>query len=253
MDPILESLYARKSVRVFADKPVPEAVKRDVLLAAAQAPTAGNQQLYTILDITDPDIKTALSINCDYQPFIAAAPIVLVFLADCVKWRDAYLAAGCEDVRPPAPGDLMLAVSDACIAAQNAVVAAESLGLGSCYIGDVMENCQQQRTLLRLPADVFPCAMVVMGYPTEKQRARRKPERFAQRHIVHENGYRRMDAAELREMFAERAKRENPAAEWDFDGWVRAFCQRKYMSPFSLEMSRSVAEYWKDYQGPGRE
>lgn len=248
MNPTLETLYARKSVRVFADKPVSEAVKREILLAAAQAPTAGNQQLYTILDITDPEMKTALSIHCDYQPFIAAAPIVLVFLADCVKWRDAYLAADCGDVRPAAPGDLMLAVSDACIAAQNAVTAAESLGLGSCYIGDVMENCEKQRALLHLPACVFPCAMVVMGYPTEKQRARRKPERFDLSHIVHENGYRRMDEKELRDMFAQRAEREKPGAEWDFNAWMQAFCLRKYMSPFAVEMSRSVEEYWKDYR-----
>lgn len=248
MNPVLQSLHDRKSVRVFLDQPVSPEIKRQILLAAAQAPTAGNQQLYTILDITDPEIKTALSIHCDYQPFIAAAPIVLVFLADCLKWRDAYLAAGCGDARPATPGDLMLAVSDACIAAQNAVVAAESLGLGSCYIGDVMENCEKQRELLHLPAGVFPCAMVVMGYPTEKQRARRKPERFDLKHIVHENGYRRMGEEELREMFGERAKRENPSAEWNFDAWVQAFCQRKYMSPFSEEMSRSVGVYWKDYE-----
>ncbi|MDD3335427.1 MAG: nitroreductase family protein [Eubacteriales bacterium] len=248
MNDIIQSLYHRKSVRVFENRPVEEAVKQEILSAAAQAPTAGNQQLYTILDITNPELKTQLSVACDYQPFIAVAPIVLVFTADCVKWRDAYLAAGCEP-RPAGPGDLMLAVSDACIAAQNAVVAAESLGLGSCYIGDIIENRERIKELLTLPDGVFPCAMLVLGYPTEKQLERTKPQRFALSHIVHENGYRRLEESELREMFAERAARQQTGAEWDFDRWITAFCTRKYMSGFSKEMSRSAGEYWKEYDG----
>lgn len=244
MNEILQSLHARKSVRVFENRPVPAEVKRQVLEAAAQAPTAGCQQLYTILDVTDPALKQALSESCDNQPFIASAPIVLVFAADCLKWPDIYRAAGLTP-RPAGVGDLMLAVTDACIAAQNAVVAAESLGLGSCYIGDIMENRERQRALLGLPEHVFPCAMLVMGYPTPQQRERPKPARAALEHIVHENGYRRMPESELREMLWARAEKK---PEFDFDRWVRAFCQRKYESDFSREMTRSVAEYLRAFE-----
>ena len=117
---------------------IPEEMKDMILEAAMQAPTAGCQQLYTILDITDQNLKEALAESCDHQPFIAKAPMVLVFCADCKKWYDAYLEAGCKP-RKPDVGDLMLAVTDTAIAAQNAVVAAESFGIGSCYIGDIME------------------------------------------------------------------------------------------------------------------
>ena len=96
------------------------------------------------------------------------APLVLVFCADCKKWYDAYLEAGCTP-RTPGVGDLMLAVTDAAIAAQNAVVAAESFGIGSCYIGDIMENCDTQRSLLYLPDYVFPAVMLVFGWPTQQQ------------------------------------------------------------------------------------
>ena len=150
-NPILQSLYARKSVRVFEEKAIPAGMKQAILEAAAQAPSAGCQQLYTILDITDPALKAALADSCDHQPFIAKAPLVLVFCADCRKWYDAYKEAGCTP-RTPGVGDLMLAVTDTAIAAQNAVVAAESFGIGSCYIGDIMENCDTQRSLLHLPA-----------------------------------------------------------------------------------------------------
>lgn len=243
MNEILRALHERKSVRLYEDRPVPDSVKAAVLEAAVQAPTAGNQQLYTILDITDPQLKHALSITCDNQPFIAQAPMVLVFLADCKKWYDAYRYADCNP-REPGVGDLLLAVSDANIAAQNAVTAAESLGLGSCYIGDIMEHTAEQRRLLHLPDYIFPAAMVVFGYPTEQQRRRPKPTRCPMEQIVHENRYRILDETELRHML------EDKAGEKPYEVWLNAFCQRKYNSEFSQEMTRSVAAYLRQYHMP---
>ena len=241
MNEVLRQLHARKSVRAFLDKPVPPEVKRAVLEAACAAPTAGNQQLYTILDVTDQAVKDTLAETCDHQPFIAKAPMVLIFCADCRKWYDAYAAAGCAP-RAPGPGDLWLALSDANIAAQNAVTAAWSLGLGSCYIGDILENAETHRALLRLPEYVVPAAMLVFGYPTRQQQEREKPVRCDLRHIVHENAYRPMDGAELKEMLAPQAG-ERPYADW-----LRAFCQRKYNSGFSREMSRSAALYLEQFR-----
>ena len=80
MNEIIESLYKRKSMRVYEERTIPEEMKRIILEAAAQAPSAGYQQLYTILDITDKELKVALSETCDNQPFIAKAPMVLVFV-----------------------------------------------------------------------------------------------------------------------------------------------------------------------------
>ena len=240
MNEVLRQLYARKSVRVFEDREISGQDRIAILTAAAMAPTAGNQQLYTILRITDPELKATLAVTCDDQPFIAQSKLVLIFCADCLKWYDAYLCAGCEP-RSPGAGDLLLAVNDALIAAQNAVVAAQSLGIGSCYIGDIMENAERHRELLHLPEYVFPAAMLVFGYPTEQQLHRKKPERVELRHIVHENGYRRMDEGELRQMFAERA------GEKGFDEWMQAFCNRKYNSDFAREMTRSVETYLQQY------
>lgn len=241
MNEVIRQLHARKSVRVFTDREISLKDKQTILAAAAQAPTAGNQQMYTILDITDQKLKDRLAESCDHQPFIATAKMVLIFCADYQKWYDTFLHAGCTP-RKPAVGDLMLAVTDAVIAAQNAVVAAQSLGIGSCYIGDIMENCELHRKMLNLPEYVFPAAMLVFGYPTEQQQNREKPERVAMDHIVHENGYRRMDPQELEAMFSPRSGAKG------FTGWMLAFCQRKYNSDFSREMSRSVAEYLRSFQ-----
>lgn len=241
MNDTLRQLHARKSTRAFEARDIPADVQDAILRAAVQAPTAGNQQLYTILRITDPTLKDRLALTCDNQPFIAQAKMVLIFCADCRKWYDAFLAAGC-DPRLPGAGDLLLAVSDANIAAQNAVTAAESFGVGSCYIGDIMENAEIHREMLHLPRYVFPAAMLVFGYPTQQQKERVKPERAAMEHIVHENGYRLMDGEELHQLFAPKAGQRK------YEDWMDAFCQRKYNSDFSREMTRSVREYLRDFE-----
>ena len=241
MNDIIRSLNERKSVRAFEEREIPAEIKRAILNAAMQAPTAGNQQMYTILDITDQAIKDQLVKSCDNQPFIAKAKMVLIFLADYQKWYDAFIEGGAQP-RKPGCGDLLLACSDAVIAAQNAVVAAESFGIGSCYIGDIMENCEIHREMLNLPEYVFPACMLVFGYPTDQQKERKKPERCRLEDIVQENTYHKRDGKELRHMFEKETKVKT------YDEWAQAFCARKYNSDFSREMTRSVAKYLESFE-----
>src|SRR6056297_3471181 len=240
MNTVIESLMNRKSVRVFERKEISKENKEMILKAATAAPTAGNQQLYTILDITDQELKDKLAVTCDNQPFIATAPLVLIFCADVKKWHDAFIEANTKP-RDPGVGDLLLAVSDANIAAQNAVVAAEAFGIGSCYIGDIMENREEHKQLLNLPDWVFPAAMLVFGYPTKGQLERKKAERVDMQYIVHENGYQPLNGQQLREMF------DNKTGNKTYEEWMKAFCERKYNSDFSKEMSRSVKAYLKEF------
>ena len=242
MNEIIRSLYDRKSVRVFEDRPVEEAVKRSVLEAALQAPTAGNMALYTTLDITDPEKKAALSRSCDNQPFIATAPVVLIFCADYRRWYDVFCRY-VDQVRKPDMGDLFLAEADAIIAAQNAVVAAQSLGLGSCYIGDITENFEYHQNLLGLPQYVVPAAMLVMGYPTEQQKTRQKPARFAVEDMVHDNSYDMAKSGRMAAMLSGQNGKEGEALA----DYVVRFCNRKWNSEFSREMSRSCTEMVKDW------
>lgn len=240
MNDIIKSLKQRKSVRVFQDKSISEDCKREILLSAMAAPTAGNQQLYTIIDITSRQLKETLAKSCDNQPFIATAPLVLIFCADVQKWYDAFIIGDAQP-RQPQIGDFMLAVQDAVIAAQNAVVAAQSMGIGSCYIGDIMEKCEFHRELLQLPEYVFPACMLVFGYPTQQQMERNKPQRCKLSDIVCENHYERKNAEQIKEMFSKECVNRT------FEQWTQAFCERKYNSDFSIEMSRSVAEYAKAF------
>lgn len=231
----INELMQRKSVRVYEDRPISEQDKRTILECATQAPSAGNMQMYSIIDVTDADLKQKLAKSCDNQSFIADAPMVLVFVADYQKWYDAFSIFG--KPRKVGVGDITLAITDTTIAAQNAVVAAWALGVGSCYIGDILENCEAIREMLDLPSYCLPCAMLVMGYPTKQQLERKKSERVPLEDIVMNNSYQRKDSEQLQKMF------ENKTGPLDFKTWSTTFCERKYNSDFSKEMTRSVKTY----------
>ena len=110
MNQTIQELFDRKSVRAFKERKITSEDKALILQAAAMAPTAGNQQLYTIIDVTDPAIKEKLVVTCDDQPFIAKADLVLIFCADCKKWYEAFLSAGCKP-RKPEVGDPFLYIN----------------------------------------------------------------------------------------------------------------------------------------------
>ncbi|MBE6737710.1 MAG: nitroreductase [Ruminococcaceae bacterium] len=242
MNEIIKSLWERKSIRAFEEKKIPSEAREIILSAALQAPSAGNMTLYTIIDVQSQKLKDTLAVTCDNQPFIAKAPLVLVFCADFHRWYNLFTSY-CEDVRKPSLGDLQLASVDAVIAAHNCVVAAESLGIGSCYIGDITENFEKHKELFNLPQHVVPVCMLVLGYPTQQQKERIKPNRFKVEDIVYKDTYDIEKANCLDRMLKER---ENKSDE-EFKDWVVKFLNRKHNSEFSIEMSRSCEEMVKEF------
>jgi FMN reductase (NADPH)/FMN reductase [NAD(P)H] len=209
--------------------------------------------LYSILEIEDQGLKDQLAITCDNQPFIAKAPLVLIFLADYQRWFDFFRHSDVESFcrrtgtpfRTPQEGDLMLAASDALIAAQTAVIAAESMGIGSCYIGDIMENVEIHRNLLQLPQYVFPIAMVCLGFPTEGQKQNARRSRFDENLIVFKNAYRRLTPGELAGMENE----QPPDPTGEAANTAQRVYLRKFASSFMLEMNRSVRKGLENWAG----
>ena len=252
---ILSALSARKSVRVFTTDPVTPDERAAILNAAFQAPTAGNQQLYTILDITDPALKATLADLCDHQPMIAKAPWALIFVVDYAKWIDLFEHVGCFEPefvertgkaprRAPGLGDFAIAAQDAVIAAQNAVVAAEALGLGSCYIGDIVENAEEVAELLDLPPYTMPLSMLIIGTPRKERPAIAHPVV----NLVHEERYCRADAATMDAQVAEMDAMFRPHAREVGERVVDIYT-RKHTSPFMAEMSRSMEWWFKNWLG----
>lgn len=255
MNETIRLINERSSLRKFADKKISKEDKDRIIDSALRAPTAGNMMLYSIIVVEDQEKKDILSETCDHQPFIAKAPLVMVFLADYQRWYDYYQLSGVKEYcfregleyTGPTEADLMLACSDALIAAQNAVIAAESLGIGSCYIGDIMENYEKHRDLLSLPKLTFPVAMLVMGHYSEKRPVRKS--RFEKGYIVFEDIYHRLQDEELEEMYAERSKKFNPDNSIKAENFGQFMYARKTGSSFTREMARSVRKMLKNWQG----
>lgn len=253
MNKVIETLLSRKSIRAYEDRRIEPDVRAAILKATLRAPTAGNMMLYSIIEVTDQSKKDRLVKTCDNQPMIARAPMVWLFLADYQRWQDYFNHSNAEKlekpIRIPEEGDLFLACCDALIAAQNAVIAAESFGLGSCYIGDIIENYEAHKEMFDLPQYVFPICMLIFGYPTRQQKEREMTTRFDEKFIVFENKYRQLEAAEFDEMFAERESQlPKGKAMQGVDNFGQAMYRRKFSSDFSIEMSRSAREWLKGWK-----
>lgn len=242
MNNTIKELYNRKSIRIFTDEPITDQEKDLILNSALQAPTAGNMALYSIIDVQDQELKELLAKRCDNQPFIAKAPLVLIFLADYQKWYDMFKEYS-DGVPKLAESDLFLAAQDCIIAAQNAVVAAESMGIGSCYIGDILENFEENQKTLNLPKYAVPFIMLVFGRPTEQQKNRVKPTRFDLADMIHVDTYHQKSLEETKQMFMKQSNKD----EEQLGKYIEGFARRKFYAEFREEMNRSahaILESW---------
>jgi nitroreductase len=258
MNETLKVIENRKSVRNFAKTMISDEEKQIILHAAMRAPTAGNMMLYSIIEVEDQNIKDQLAVSCDNQPFIAAAPLVLLFLADYQRFQDYYsfcdVQTACREKgiapRAPGEGDLLLACCDALIAAQTAVIAAESLGIGSCYIGDILEKAEFHRELFHLPQYTLPITLLVFGRPAVVKTENRVTPRYDAKYIVSKNEYHRLLPGDFLKMNELAAVHTFPqlSVEEAVKTLGRNNYFRKFASDFSIEMNRSAAEWvstWK--------
>jgi FMN reductase (NADPH)/FMN reductase [NAD(P)H] len=142
----------------------------------------------------------------------------------------------------------MMACSDALIAAQTAVIAAESLGIGSCYIGDVLEQAETHAALFDLPNHTLPIALLCFGRPGG-------PHRTVGRHtrnVVQTDRYRRLSVPELRDESAELEREFAPhGLKAGSDNYPQVVYERKFSADYAREMNRSAAVWLERWQTPG--
>ncbi len=259
MNETLQVIANRRSVRNYANTPLTDDEKNAILSSALRAPTAGNMMLYSIIEIEEQSLKDRLAVTCDNQPFIARAPFLLLFAADYQRQFDTFTMSKVDeksrergiDPRKPQEGDMLLACCDALIAAQTAVIAAESLGIGSCYIGDILEQYETHRELLDLPPYVIPLTLVCFGRPAVVKEERRVTPRFDPQFVVFKDRYHRLNRCEMEDMLHPSVEKAFPGEfhPEDVDELVHRIYFRKFASDFSAEMTRSVREMlknWKD-------
>ena len=244
MNDTLKIIDERRSTRVYLDKEISQEDKKIILEAAINAPTAGNMLLYSIIDVVDQDKKEKLSVLCDNQPFIKKGKMVLVFVANAKKWYDVYNKLNNENLKPSL-ADFYLSMADAHIAAENAVIAAESLGIGSCYIGDIVENYEEMKELLGLPKYINPICMLVFGYK-KNENPIPKARRFKVEDVVFENEFKEKSE----ETFINKFDYLNNIEEQHkkVSQLVNATIKMKAKSEFFKEMNRSLSLMTDEYK-----
>ncbi|MDR3047599.1 MAG: nitroreductase family protein [Bacteroidales bacterium] len=167
MNPTLNTILTHKSIRIFTDQPVSQDVLNEILQAACNGSTMGNMQLYSIIITEDKAKMEEMAPFHFNQPIATNAPLILTFCADFNRFNHFCSFRDSEIDAYNNMQSYHWAFTDAIIAAQNACVAAESLGLGLCWLGTITFNADKFIEVLKLPVGVVPVACIALGYPAE--------------------------------------------------------------------------------------
>ncbi|PIK29487.1 oxygen-insensitive NADPH nitroreductase [Bacillus siamensis] len=187
MNNTIETILNHRSIRSFTDELL-TAEEIDTLVKSAQAAsTSSYVQAYSIIGVTDPEKKQKLAALAGNQPYVENNGHLFVFCADLYRHKKLAEEKG-ENITELLENTEMFMVSviDAALAAQNVSVAAESMGLGICYIGGIRNELDQVTEVLGTPDHVLPLFGLVVGHPAHP--SGQKP-RLPKQAVYHENTY----------------------------------------------------------------
>ena len=167
MSSVIELLKSHRSIRKFTDKVIEQELLEDLFVAGQAVATSSFLQGTTIVRISNKDTREKLAELAGNQPYVKTAAEFMIFCAD-LKRAGNY----CEAYEKPFEGDFtehfIIATVDVALMAQSLVTAAESVGLGICYIGGIRNNPVEVSKLLELPRGVYPVFGLCLGYPDQE-------------------------------------------------------------------------------------
>jgi len=166
MNNVIELLKAHRSIRKFTTQPIDEALFTRLIEAGQAAATSSFLQAATIIRIRKPETRQQLALLAGKQPYVATAAEFMVFCADLNRAGNYCRKYG-KDFAGDFTEHFIIATVDVALTAQNIVIAAESEGLGICYIGGIRNNPGPVSTLLQLPQGVYPVFGLCLGYPDQ--------------------------------------------------------------------------------------
>jgi len=162
----LALLKQHRSIRKFTDEPVTDEMVNDVISAGLSAATSSNLQGTTVIRVRNAETRAAIATLAGGQTYVETAGAFFVWCADLHRSSVACEMAG-GDFSAGMTEHFIIATVDCALAAQNAVVAAESVGLGICYIGGIRNDPAQVAELLELPEQVLPLFGLCLGWPDQ--------------------------------------------------------------------------------------
>lgn len=201
---MLNLLNQHRTVRKYTNQKIAPELISHLLEAACRSSNTGNMQTYSVVVTTDDELKKQLSPAHFNQPMIVQAPVVLTFCADFnrfTKW--------CEQ-RKADPGydnfqSFMAAAIDALIVAQTFCIAAESAGLGICYLGTTTYNASEIIETLKIPKLVVPITTITVGYPSDNPK---QTDRLPLDAVIHNETYHDYTSHNINQLYTEKENSE---------------------------------------------
>jgi nitroreductase len=200
MKTVLDTIHDHRSIRSYKPDPVPDDLLQTIIEAGIRASSSGNMQAYSIIVTRDRALREQLYAPHMEQNMVLDAPVLLTFCADFHRMREWLKASRAEDNFDNFMS-FMIAAIDAVLVSQNVALAAEAHGLGICYMGSTLANCDQIGAILKLPKNVVPVAGFSLGYPNEDPAPR---DRLPFDGLVHYETYQDYDNERIQEIYRER-------------------------------------------------
>ncbi|MBI1861428.1 MAG: nitroreductase family protein [Deltaproteobacteria bacterium] len=230
MNSTIRVLKGHRSIRRYKRKAIAVRVLDEVIECGLRASSSGNLNTWSVVVTTKKDLKKRLYHLHKEQEMVLEAPVVLTVCADFRRTRRWIKLRKARDAFDDFTS-FMVAAVDATLAAQNMTIAAESLGLGVCYMGTTLWSAPGISKLLRLPDNVVPITSLVVGYPAENPAVRgRLPRDF----LVHRERYQELADRALLKSFGEREE----------SGWERYRSMPTVLREIERRGIKSLAEYY---------
>jgi len=201
MKPEIEKLLNHTSIRKYKDKPIEEEKKDTIIRSSQMAPTSSHYQSYSIIEIKEEKTREMLKEISGGQKWIEEAPLVLLYCVDLHRAEKYF-----EGVDSDALSNLehyTVAVTDAALAAQKALITAQLLDLGGVFVGGIRNDVERICQELKLPEKVAPLFLLCLGYPDQEVAI--KP-RLPKEEILKKDYYEDEHQAEIVEKYNQEVK-----------------------------------------------
>jgi len=232
---VYDLMMKRRSARNFKDQVIPEELIEQLLDAANNAPTGGNIQPISVIAVQEAGRRKKLSEMVGDQPWVKNAPLSLIFCIDFYRIKKWASVSDTEFKGENALSHFLIAYADLMCAAQNVVILAEGQGLGSVYIGTILEVIDQAREYFNIPQYVLPLMVLSIGYPKSIPKNVPKLRREV---ITHRERYRELSEDEIKKAFDDKYGK--------FEDNVRKYIERMYVE--AVEANKQERPPWADLE-----
>jgi nitroreductase len=235
----LKTINEHRSIRKYKNESIPDDILNKILEAGFRAPTTGNMQVYSIIVTKEEDNRKKLWELHFKQNMILQAPVLLTFFADFNRFNKWCLQRKAE------PGydnflSFITAAIDGIIATQNVAIAAESFGLGTCYLGTTTYMAEKLIEFFKCPTGVIPITTLVVGYPDETPEL---VDRLPYEGIVHDEFYNDYSAEDINEIYREKEALPQTAELLQInqlETLAQIFTQKRYTKKDNIYFSQQL-------------